>query len=87
MCLQLALTFLQLRDVSSAVSEHGLLLLQRNLQLQVLLVGALTHLSGATELLLQGGHLKHKGADEYESGAVQKDNSHGEKVDKWLCKN
>lgn len=58
--------------MSSAVGQHGLLLLQRQLQLQVLLIGALTDLRGTAELLLQGGRLKDKGAEERESGTVQK---------------
>lgn len=78
--LQLALTFLQFRDASSAVSQHGLLLLQRQLQLQVLLIGALTDLRGTAELLLQGGGLKDKGAEERESGTVQKTTNKG----RWL---
>lgn len=66
--LQLVLTLLQLRDVGSALGQHRLLLLQGQLQLQVLLVGALTDLSGTTELLLQDGRLE-KRSDERESGA------------------
>lgn len=58
LCLQTALTLLQLRDVSSALGQHGLLLLERELQLQVLLVGALTNQAGTVELLLQRGHLR-----------------------------
>lgn len=61
LCLQLVLALLQLRDVSVALSQHGLLLLEGKLQLQVLLVGALTDLSGTTELLLQRRHLKNRG--------------------------
>lgn len=76
-CLQLVLTFLQFRDVSSALSQHRLLLLQRQLQLQVLLIGALTDLSGTTELLLQDGHLKNKRPDKRESGAEQKRTNKG----------
>lgn len=55
---QLALALLQLRNSSAALCEHGLLLLERKLQLQVLLTGALTNQSGAVKLLLQRGHLK-----------------------------
>lgn len=80
--LQLVLTFLQFRDASSAVSQHGLLLLQRQLQLQVLLVGALTDLSGTAELLLQGGRLKDKGADEREYGTVPTTTNEG----RWLAR-
>jgi len=58
LCLQLALTVLQFRDVSSALSQHGLLPLERKLQLQVLLSGALTNQTGPVELLLQRGHLR-----------------------------
>lgn len=67
--LQLALTLLQFMDVSRALAQHGLLLLQRQLQLQVLLSGALTDLSGAAELLLQDGGLKNKRPDKWGSGA------------------
>lgn len=56
--MQLALALLQLRNTSAALCEHGLLLLERKLQLQVLLTGALTNQSGAVKLLLQRGHLK-----------------------------
>lgn len=56
--MQLALALLQLRNSSAALCEHGLLLLERKLQLQVLLTGALTNQSGAVKLLLQRGHLK-----------------------------
>lgn len=56
--LQLTLTLLQFRDVSRALGQHGLLLLEWKLQLQVLLAGALTHQAGTVELLLQGGHLE-----------------------------
>lgn len=83
--MQLALTLLQFRDVSSALGQHGLLPLQGNLQLQVLLVGALTDLSGTTELLLQGGRLKNEGGGERESADGQK-TTKGEIVDTWLCK-
>lgn len=54
----MALTLLQLRDVTSALSQHGLLLLERKLQLQVLLTGALTNQAGTVEPLLQRGHLR-----------------------------
>lgn len=83
--LQLILTFLQFRDMSSALSQHCLLLLQRQLQLQVLLVGALTDLSGTTELLLQDGRLKNKRSDKPESGAVQK-RTNKRRWLTWLCK-
>lgn len=56
--LQLALTLLQFRDVSRALSQHGLLLLERKLELQVLLTGALTNQAEPVELLLQRGHLE-----------------------------
>lgn len=58
--LQLALALLQLRNPSRALSQHGLLLLQGHLQLQVLLTGALTDHIGTVKLLLQKGHLKNK---------------------------
>lgn len=56
--LQLTLALLQLRDVGRAFSQHGLLLLERKLQLQVLFTGALTNQTGAVELVLQRGHLR-----------------------------
>lgn len=62
LCLQLALTLLQFRDVSRALRQHGLLLLEGELQLQVLLVGVLTNQTSTVELLLQRGHLKNRGA-------------------------
>lgn len=56
--LQLALALLQFTDACGALCQHGLLLLQRELQLQVLLTGALTNQAGAVELLLQRTNLK-----------------------------
>lgn len=55
--LQKALALLQLGDAGRALGQHGLLLLERNLELQVLLAGALANQPGAVELLLQRGHL------------------------------
>ena len=49
---------LQVRDVGGALSQHGLLLLERKLQLQVLLAGSLTLQAGAVEPLLQRRHLR-----------------------------
>lgn len=62
LCLQLALTLLQFGDVSSALRQHGLLLLEGKLQLHVLLIGVLTNQTSAVELLLQRGHLKNRRA-------------------------
>lgn len=58
LCLQLTLALLQLRDASGTLRQHGLLLLQRKLQLNVLLVTALANQSGTAELLLQGESLR-----------------------------
>lgn len=66
--MQLVLTFLQVRDASGALGQHRLLLLQRALQLQALLVGALTDLSGTAELLLQDGRLKNRRSRESDAG-------------------
>lgn len=71
LCLQLALTLLQFRDMSTALSQHRLLLLERKLQLQVLLIGALTNQSGTVEVLLQGGHLRSRQSRVRSEGEVK----------------
>lgn len=58
LCLQLTLALLQLGDASGTLRHHGLLLLQRKLQLNVLLVGAPANQGGTAELLLQGESLR-----------------------------
>lgn len=52
LCLQLSLNLLQLDDASGTLCQHGLLLLQRELKLNVLLVNAVANQSGTAELLL-----------------------------------
>lgn len=58
LCLQLSLNVLQLGDASGTLRQHGLLLLQRKLQLNVLLVNTPANQSGTAELLLQGESLR-----------------------------
>jgi len=57
LCLQQALAVLQLSDAGGALRQHGLLLLQGQLQPQGLLGGGLARQARATELLLQAGDL------------------------------
>lgn len=58
LCLHLSLNLLQLGDASGTLRQHGLLLLQRKLQLNVLLVDAPANQSGTAKLLLQGESLR-----------------------------